>query len=206
MSIIDQLLQKYPLISAQVDVQDVRIILTELQRVLDANVAGDLVEFGCYLGTTSLFIQRLLGEQDHQGRQFHVYDSFEGLPSKSRHDESPAGVHFQPGVLAISKKQLLREFQKARLQPPIIHKRWFHDLTATDVPRNIAFAFLDGDFYDSIKKSLQLVRPRLAAGGTIILHDYARDALPGVAKAARELGLQPTVQHNLGIIRMPLPL
>jgi O-methyltransferase len=200
----DELLNKYPLISDQVSKQQVRVILTELEKVLDTAVEGEVVEFGCYIGTTSLFIRRLLDARG-DNREFHVYDSFEGLPPKAAQDDSPAGTQFQAGELGVGKKEFLREFQKAGLRPPVVHKAWFSDLTEEAVPNKIAFAFLDGDFYESIRDSLKLVMPKIQAGGTIIIDDYAREALPGVAKAVHEF-MSPhllnslTVQHNLAII------
>ena len=199
MSIAEQLLVKYPIISDQVDREDVQIVLQLLEKVLDANIPGYIVEFGCYIGTTSLFIRRLLDAR-RENRSFHVYDSFEGLPEKTRKDESPAGIGFKAGALNVSKKQFIREFQKANLKLPIIHKGWFSDLTPNDVPDRIAFAFLDGDFYESIKDSLKLVLPRISKGGVIVIDDYVREALPGTAKAVREFGLEPTVLHGLGVL------
>jgi O-methyltransferase len=197
------LTERYPLISNQINRDQLQVILDELTHALDANPAGDIVEFGCYIGTTSLFIRRLLDEQGDSG-QFHVYDSFEGLPPKTAEDNSPAGTQFTAGELAVSKKQFIGEFQKAGLRPPIIHKAWFSDLTPADVPDQIAFAFLDGDFYGSIRDSLQLVLPRLTKRATIIIDDYAREALPGGAKAvqdhAPELATRTQVRHNMGII------
>jgi O-methyltransferase len=137
-------------------------------------------------------------------REFHVYDSFEGLPPKTPQDISPAGDQFQAGELAVSKKQLLQQFQKAGLRPPVIHKGWFSGLRATDVPDSIAFAFLDGDFYESIRDSLKLVLPRMEQGGVIVVDDYAREALPGAAKAVHELMPGKTIRtrHNLGIVQL----
>lgn len=201
MSITDELLKKYPIVSDQVDAGDIRIVLTELEKVLDKQIPGDIVELGCYIGTTSLFIRRLL-DQRGENRAFHVYDSFEGLPPKSREDESLAGTSFQAGKLAVSKKQFIREFQKAGLRLPNIHKGWFSDLSDDDVPEEIAFAFLDGDFYESIRDSLKLVRPRMSAGGVMVIDDYAREALPGVARAVREAGLSAQTLHGLGVVRI----
>ena len=197
---IENLLKAYPIISDQVDREDIRIVLEQMEEVLDAGVPGDIVEFGCYIGTTSLFIRRLLDARC-ENRNFHVYDSFEGLPEKRREDESPAGVGFKAGALTISKKQFVREFQKANLKLPLIHKGWFSDLAADNVPGRIAFAFLDGDFYQSIKDSLKLVLPRMSKGGVIIIDDYAREALPGVARAVQEFHIVPQVVHGLGIIQ-----
>lgn len=201
MSVSQALLAKYPIISDQVDGSDVQQVLDNLEKILDREVPGDIVEFGCYIGTTSLFIRRLL-DQRHENRTLHVYDSFEGLPPKSREDESPAGTAFQAGKLAVSKKQFIREFQKANLALPVIHKGWFNELTAEDVPEQIAFAFLDGDFYDSIKSSLKLVLPRMSKGGVIIIDDFVREALPGAAKAVRELNLNAVASRGLGIVHL----
>ncbi len=197
----EQFLAKYPLISNQVNKDQVRVILTELEKVLEQGTEGAVVEFGCYIGTTSLFIRRLLDARG-DNREFHVYDSFEGLPAKTREDESRAGEQFQAGELNVSKKLFLQQFQKAGLRPPLTHKGWFKDLTDAEVPEKIAFAFLDGDFYESIRDSLKLVLLRMQAGGTIIIDDYAREALPGAAKATHELLPKATIRttHNLGLI------
>jgi len=201
--IVSELLMHYPLISEQVDKGQVAVILTELQKVLEYGVEGAIVELGCYIGTTSLFIRRLLDALG-QDREFHVYDSFAGLPPKSTWDASVTGEAFTAGELAVSKKQFVRQFQHAGLKLPAVHKGWFSDLTPDDVPEVMAFAFLDGDFYDSIRDSLRLVLPRMSEGGVIIVDDYAREALPGVARAVHER-IDPgriRTAHNLGIIRL----
>lgn len=203
----EELVRENPLISDQVSKEQVVTILRELEVVLETNLPGAIVEFGCYIGTTSLFIRRLL---DARGEgtihPLHVYDSFEGLPEKASEDSSPAGEQFQGGELAVSKKRFTDEFVKAHLDLPFMHKKWFADLTETDVPKQICFAFLDGDFYKSIRDSLKLVLPCLSPGATIIIDDYSREALPGVKKAVRDylprdLQAKLRVEHNLAIIR-----
>ena len=197
-----ELLTRYPLISDQISSAQLAVILGELEKLLP-QLDGAVVEFGCYIGTTSLFIRRLLDAYG-DGREFHVYNSFAGLPPKSTQDESRAGEQFRAGELAVSKKQFSHEFQKAGLRPPATHKGWFKDLTPADVPGRIAFAFLDGDFYGSIRDSLRLTLPCMQADGTLIIDDYAREALPGAAKAVHEFFRPDQVQvsRNLGIIRV----
>jgi len=198
----EQLLAKHPLVSDQVNREQLRVILGELEQLLDTT-DGAVVEFGCYIGTTSLFIRRLLDAYG-DSRPFHVYDSFAGLPAKTAQDQSRAGDQFQAGELAVSKKQFMQQFQKAGLRAPFTHKGWFSDLTPADVPDPIAFAFLDGDFYESIRDSLRLVLPRMQAGGVVIVDDYAREALPGAARAVHELlpGTSVQTHHNLGVIHI----
>ena len=182
---IYNLIKKHPLISDQVDSKELAVILRELLRCLERGTTGDVVEFGCYAGTTSLFLRRVLDDFGSE-KALHVYDSFEGLPQKSPQDQSPSGAQFRAGELSTSKKELLKNFQKARLKPPTIHKAWFSELQPNDVPEEICFAFLDGDFYESILDSLQLISPRLSQNATVIVDDYASEALPGAKKAVDE--------------------
>lgn len=196
----------YPIISDQISRPALEVVLKELERTLDAGTPGAVVELGCYIGTTSLFIRRVLNER-HDTRPFHVYDSFEGLPPKSTQDSSAAGVDFKAGELSVSKKQFLEQFRRAHLEAPIIHKGWFNELTAADVPDTIVFAFLDGDFYDSILTSLRLVWPRLDEGGTIAIDDYRRETLPGVERAILDFfqgkSYKLTYAHNIAVITKP---
>jgi O-methyltransferase len=55
----------------------------------------------------------------------------------------------------------------------VIHPGWFADTLPGELPTEIAFAYLDGDYYDSIAVSLAAVVPRMAAGGVIVVDDYA---------------------------------
>jgi len=193
------------LISDQVSRADIALIWRELEQVLLTKIPGAVVEFGCYVGTTSLFIQRQLNELNEQTRSFHVYDSFEGLPQKATGDASAAGVNFEAGKLAVSKKEFLRQFHIAKLKTPIIHKGWFNALTNADVPKSIAFAFLDGDFYTSILDSLRLVWPKMSRDGTVLIDDYQRPELPGVERAVHEFFAgkpMPNirVEHNIAVL------
>jgi macrocin-O-methyltransferase TylF-like protien len=202
----DELLNRYPIISDQVDRQGLRVILRELQHTLTQGVPGDIAEFGCYIGTTSLFIRRLLDEaQESSKRRFYAYDSFAGLPAKTAPDHSAAGTAFQGGALQVSKHEFLQAFHKAHLPPPIIYKAWFGELTASQLPDTLAFAFLDGDFYQSIFDSLRLVWPRLQSHGTLVIDDYQREALPGVTAAVRDFfGQLPAglhYEHNIAVIK-----
>jgi O-methyltransferase len=187
MGVPDNLLAYYPIVSDQVSREDLRLVLIELEATLNTGIQGTIVEFGCYKGTTSLFIRRLLDLiPNGAGRDFHVYDSFAGLPAKTIADASIAGESFKEGELAVSKRQFVREFRRAGLLLPTIHKGWFEELTDRDVPQPISFAFLDGDFYESMLASLRLVWPRMAKGGKLLIDDYGREALPGVERAVRD--------------------
>lgn len=187
----DQLLKKYAIISDQVDAQELRVVLAEFEKLLATNTTGAVVEFGCYVGTTSVFIERLLSKYN-SNNEYHVFDSFEGLPDKSTQDYSAAGEQFKTGELLATKKQFIANFKKAGLPLPSIHKGWFSELDAQQIPNNIMFAFLDGDYYESIKDSFALITPKLAKNAVIIVDDYTSEALPGAARATDEwIALHP---------------
>lgn len=179
------LLRKYPILTDQINRQELIEILSALEEVLARHVPGSVVEFGCYVGTTSLFLQRML-LQDGGKRALHVYDSFAGLPPKTIADASPVGEQFKAGELRAAKQEFIKNFAQAGLPLPVIHKAWFSDLTAQDLPPHIAFAFLDGDFYESIKDSLRLIWPRLNPGAIVVVDDYQAEALPGARRAVDE--------------------
>jgi len=200
-----QLIDQHGIISEQINQTRLTIILHNLELIMKNNqLDGDIVELGCYLGTTSLFIARLI--QHYQSkRKFYVYDSFQGLPQKSIQDESIAGQEFQASKLKCSKQDLIKNFKKNNLPLPIIYKTWFNQISDQQLPEKIAFAFLDGDFYDSILDSLNLVWPRLNPEGLIIIDDYERAALPGVSRAINLFFKNKNVvivnQNNLALIR-----
>ena len=189
------------LLSDQIDEHELTIILRELEKVLVSNTPGNVVEFGCYVGTTSIPLGKRLASTD---KKLYVYDSFEGLPEKTREDESPAGMQFVAGELFASKKQLIKNFSRANVPLPIITKGWFSDLTPNQIPDQIAFAYLDGDYYHSILDPLRLIWGRLAPGAIILVDDYANEALPGAARAVDEWlrthSARLRVEHSLAIM------
>lgn len=174
----------------------------ETERILELaaecrNVPGDYVEFGCYRGDTSLLLAEMLRKDavsdwpveksvEKSVKKLWIYDSFEGLPEKGEKDESEVGKDFRRGELSVTKREVKARFLRAGLPVPIIKKAWFNELAEVDLPEKIAFAFLDGDLYESIKDSLKLVENKMSNGGVIIVHDYNNPALPGVAKAVDE--------------------
>jgi len=168
----------------QVTKTETEILLELLEKSL--NVDGDVVEFGCYRGDTSVLFKRLL-EKNNSEKILWLYDSFEGLPAKTREDASVAGDQFKAGELLVTKREVIEKFKRFGLRLPKIKKGFFENLNPDeDVPEKISFAFLDGDLYTSIKTSLKLVENRMEKGGIIVVHDYNNPELPGSSRAVDE--------------------
>lgn len=203
--ITEQLLATYPLISDQVNKAELAVLLSNLEQLLRAGRRGNVVEFGCYKGTTSLFIRRLLDAYEYDA-EFHVYDSFAGLPPKTAPDNSAAGDQFVTGKLNASKKEFVTVFKKTGLVMPRVHKGWFKELSAADVPGDIMFAFLDGDYYESIRDSFKAIQENLQPAAVVIVDDYVNEALPGAARATDEWRAHHAatcrVQSSLAVLRL----
>lgn len=168
----------------QVTKEETGEILRLASLLLDS--PGDLVELGCYQGDTSLLLAELISGLRGEKRLW-IYDSFEGLPEKTTNDFSVAGAAFKKGELFVTKREVKARFLRANLPVPVIKKGWFEDLDPEkDLPKQICFAFLDGDLYESIKTSLKLVEKKMAPRGIIVVHDYNNPELPGVTKAVDE--------------------
>ena len=165
----------------QVSEKETERILELAQECLD--ISGDFVEMGCYKGDTSLLLAEIVKASE---KKLWIYDSFEGLPEKSDKDESVLGTLFRSGELNVTKREVKERFLRAGLPVPVIKKGWFSDLVSEDLPDAIAFSFLDGDLYESIKDSIKLVAPKMSDGGVMVVHDYTNPALPGVKRAVDE--------------------
>lgn len=164
----------------QVTKAETKYILNSAKWVMP--VSGDFVEMGCYRGDTSVLLAKICGKE----KKLYLYDSFEGLPEKSVFDDSVAGEEFKKGELLVTKAEVVNRFKKSGLVMPVIRKGFFSTLTPDDLPEKIAFAFLDGDLYESIRDSMRLVVPKMSKDGVILIHDYMNAALPGVARAVDE--------------------
>ncbi len=174
----------------QVSKAETNILLELLEKTLDKK--GDIVEFGCYRGDTSVLLERRLEKYRNENpdkplKLLWIYDSFEGLPVKTKEDSSAAGDQFKAGELLVTKREVIEKFKRCGLKIPRIRKGFFEDLDPKeDVPEKISYAFLDGDLYTSIKTSLKLVEDRMEKDGIIIVHDYNNPELPGSSRAVDE--------------------
>lgn len=166
----------------QIPDRETKLLLDEFEQCLD--LPGDVVEFGCYEGDTSILLADKM--RNNPDKWLYLYDSFEGLPAKTAEDNSADGWRFKAGELKASPDTVRHKFKKYALPEPVITKSWFNELSDSDLPSEISFALLDGDFYESIKTSFALTENKLVTGGIIVVHDYRNAELPGAGMAVNE--------------------
>ncbi len=136
-----------------------------------SKLQGVLAEVGAYKRGSSALICEAKG-----AREFHVFDTFEGLPQPGQHDPS-----FVQGQMA-GRFEDVRDYLK-KYPNTHVHKGLFPDSAKPVEEKRFAFVHLDVDLYESTINSLRFFYPRMTKGGVILSHDYN---LPGVRKAFDE--------------------
>jgi O-methyltransferase len=127
-----------------------------------AKISGDIAEVGAYRGGSSKLICEAKGD-----RTLHLFDTFEGLPELTAHDD--AG-EFYPGLF----KTGLDEIKAYLTAYKNVHfyKGLFPETASPIQDKNFSFVHLDADLYKSTLDSLEFFYPRMNRGGIIISHDY----------------------------------
>lgn len=163
------------------------VIADELAALTARGLPGAVVELGCYWGAMALWIRSVLDSLGDCDREIHVYDSFQGMPAPGAEDSD----HLAAGELWSSPDDVRATHAAWGRAAPVIHPGWFDETLPTELPDEIAFAYLDGDFYASTLTGLTHCIPRLAPTGVLLIDDYADtavnprawDGLPGVKRA-----------------------
>ncbi|UOR06496.1 TylF/MycF family methyltransferase [Hymenobacter aerilatus] len=136
-----------------------------LDAVIANRIPGEVVELGCFTGQCALLFQQVI--QMHQSEKtLHLYDSFE--------------VKFS--VEGEVEQKLLRNFERAHLPLPVLHKGYFENTLPTQLPKQIAFVHIDCGFggdislhKDTLLFCLHAVYPKMAPGSVCVLMDYYDD-------------------------------
>lgn len=135
---------------------------------------GDIAEIGCYRGGSSKIIS-----EAKENRMLHIFDTFEGLPDLSNHDDPKK---FRKGKYSASLndvKNYLKNYHNIK------YYKGLFPATAEPI-KNTQFSFvhLDVDLYEATSASIKFFYPRMSRGGIILSHDYIY--APGVRRAFDE--------------------
>jgi O-methyltransferase len=143
------------------------------------DVRGDICEFGVAQGATSALIANEIQSSD---KTLHLFDSFEGLPKPTEKDQLQddilslgsmsqyAGSMSYPETIVQNRLRSI-SFPSERC---IIHKGFIDQLLHEDkyLPKEVCFAYVDFDFYEPIKATLDFLHRITSPGAIIIVDDY----------------------------------
>lgn len=144
-----------------------------------SHMSGAVCEFGVAQGETSALIAHEIASD---GRDLHLFDSFEGLPRPTEQDQLKDDI-FNLGSMDAYEGQMSVPIEavKSRLKDigfpegrTIIHKGFFNDIInePKQMPAEISFAYVDFDLYEPIKEVLNFVKSTIQVNGIIIVDDY----------------------------------
>ena len=125
------------------------------------NVAGEVVECGCWKGLSSFLLNATLGTE---GRGYHIFDSFEGLSEPEPGDRHPAGQYAYP---LESVRRNLAQFPHIEF-----HKGWLPQALDGQPERTYRFVHIDVDLPKPVLGSLEYFEKRMSPGGVIVCDDY----------------------------------
>ncbi len=141
---------------------------------------GDIVECGCYAGGSSAkisLVAKLLG------RNFFVFDSYEGLPAvesyylRDHHCRRSDGwgIDWLEGRYTGRLEEVQGNISKyGEISVCTFVKGWFNEtLTPQNLPSHVAFAFADVDLANSARECFTALWPVLSDGGVYVTHDAA---------------------------------
>ena len=180
-------------------------ILQSLHQSL--RVPGDICEFGVAQGSTS----RLLAAEimPFADRKLWLFDSFEGLPAPTAEDrliddifklgtmERYQGAMASPESLVLEKLGDIG-FPRERTK---VKKGWIKETSKSgELPKQVAFAYLDFDLYEPIKDGLSFIDPLMPVGGVIVVDDY------GFFSEGAQLAVDQFVLQMEGRYEFSLPL
>jgi len=145
------------------------------------HLPGDFVECGVFRGGTALLAARTIREIDAPNtRQFHLFDSFSGMPDKTDREETFGRGDFRRTSPA-HVQSLLADYPFVKLHVGFIPDT-FNGLSLP----TICWAHIDLDLYQSVHDAIEYFYPRLAPGGYMIFDDYGFPSCPGARRAVDE--------------------
>ena len=142
-------------------------------------INGDVCEFGVAQGETSALIAN---EILSSNKTVHLFDSFEGLPKPTEKDQliddifSLGSMDAYTGTMSCPE-EMVRTRLKAISFPHerfVIHKGFIEQILEDDsnLPQNVSFAYVDFDFYEPIKLTLEFLHQVTSKDAIIIVDDY----------------------------------
>ncbi|HRK29969.1 MAG TPA: TylF/MycF/NovP-related O-methyltransferase [Tepidisphaeraceae bacterium] len=139
-------------------------------------VPGCVVECGVWRGGMIAGIASVLGNR----REYHLFDSFEGLPP-AREIDGPDAIQWQADTAdpnyfdncAAEQRWAEQAMRRAGAKEFQLHRGWFEDtVTQFTPPTPIALLRLDGDWYDSTLVCLEALYDHVHPDGMIVIDDY----------------------------------
>ena len=145
-----------------------RTLFRLAQRVEADGIPGALVDCGAWNGGSTVMLAN-----GAPSREAWAFDSFEGLPEPGALDGARSTGY---GGKNVGSEARVRAAFERYASPDKLHivKGWFEDTFPRTHHRigPVAILHCDGDWYESVKLTLETFYPQVAPGGYVVIDDY----------------------------------
>ena len=161
-------------------------IIQSLKHIKENDIKGDIVECGVWRGGNLILFKKIIDTLNLEKKIF-AFDTFQGMPMPSKEDfdlkDIDAGKIYQNyknkdlkwcfSDIDEVKNNISKFFEdynksfnfiKGKVEETLMYEN--------NLPNKISLLRLDTDFYESTKKELEILYPRLNKGGVLIIDDY----------------------------------
>ena len=161
-------------------------IIQSIKHISKNNIDGDFVECGVWKGG-NIILFKLIANQQQLNKKIYAFDTFEGMPE-------PGGMDFDLKNIDAKKtfnkykdkdikwcystldevKSNIKSFDKNYIDSYSFIKGKVEETLNDEknLPNKISLLRLDTDFFESTKKELEILFPKLVSGGVLIIDDY----------------------------------
>jgi hypothetical protein len=159
------------------------------------HIPGALVDCGVWNGGSTALLSA-----GAPSRTAYAFDSFEGLPPSDAQIDGAESTDWHGECLGLEdnvREALYRFGSPDRLR---IVKGWFQDTFPGEVDSvgTIAVLHADGDWYDSVRLTLETFYDQVAPGGFVVIDDYG--VWSGARQAVDEFRLARSVAESLVVV------
>jgi hypothetical protein len=193
-------------------------VISAARYISRRKIPGAFVECGVWRGGSSMAAALTFMHEKDTARDLWLFDTYTGLPRPTEHDvdnfsnqnalsewlERKSGddsSHWcEAGIEEVRANMSSTGYPQDKIR--FIAGKVEETLALPEnMPKEIAFLRLDTDFYESTKVELELLFPRLAQGGVMIIDDYgywrgARQAVDEYFAATSQTYLLNRIDHT----------
>lgn len=158
-------------------------------------IPGALVDCGVWNGGSTVMLA--VGAPT---RTAWAFDSFEGLPAPSERDDDAHAASWEGSC--VGREENVRDAFRRYADPRRLRivKGWFDESlpASAQAVGPIAVLHADGDWFDSIKITLEVLYDQVSRGGCVVIDDYAvwSGARKAVDAFRAERGIRSPLVHT----------
>jgi O-methyltransferase len=171
-----------------------------IKKIINNKIEGDIVECGIWKGISIVFFNKILDLNKIKEKKIIGYDTFEGFPKPSQKDITKDGSSMRSrfetnkinvdssnwNYCSLADVRMNIENNTISSKNIVLIKGKVENTLKDEnnIPKKISILKLDTCLYESTKKELKILFPRIQKGGILIIDNYIN--FKGVQDAVKE--------------------